>query len=392
MIPAARISAAIDILDDILAGNAAEQVLTRWARANRYAGSGDRAAIRDLVFEAVRRMRSFAWLGGAGEGGPSGRALMIGALRAEGQDPKDLFTGARFAPAPLSDEEAADAPSLAEAPRDIALDCPAWLLTKFDAALGAQAEAVLRLMQSRAPVFLRVNLARSTRDEMVAALALDGVETAPHALSPSALEVLSNPRRIANSQAYADGLVELQDAASQAIVDFLPLQDGQKILDYCAGGGGKLLAMAARAKAQFTAHDIDPRRMSDIAPRAERAAIPGITYAEPGAPKGTFDLVLCDAPCTGSGSWRRAPHAKWDLSEERLQELCDIQAEVLDKACGFVAPGGVLAYATCSLFDQENEAQIAAFLKRHPEWKIVKSQTLTPLDGGDGFFCALLTR
>ncbi|MGH1329395.1 MAG: RsmB/NOP family class I SAM-dependent RNA methyltransferase [Paracoccaceae bacterium] len=392
MIPAARISAAIDILDDILAGNAAEQVLTRWARANRYAGSGDRAAIRDLVFEALRRMRSFAWLGGADMAAPNGRALMIGALRAGGQAPEALFDVGRFAPAPLSEEELAHAPSLTEAPREIALDCPAWLLTKFDAALGAQADAVLHLMQSRAPVFLRVNLARTTRDEMVATLALDGIETAPHALSPSALEVLSNPRRIANSQAYADGLIELQDAASQAIVDLLPLQDGVRILDYCAGGGGKLLAMAARAKAQFTAHDIDSRRMRDIAPRAERAAISGITYAEPGAPKGTFDLVLCDAPCSGSGSWRRAPQAKWDLDAARLAELCEIQADVLDQAQGLVAPGGLLAYATCSLFDQENSAQIAAFIARHPGWTLQSHHLLTPMDGADGFFCALLTR
>lgn len=392
MIPAARISAAIEILDDILAGNAAEQVLTRWARANRYAGSGDRAAIRDLVFETVRCVRSFGWLGRADQDALTGRALMIGALRASGQEPADLFTGARFAPEPLSEEEALEAPSLDDAPREVAVDCPEWLLEKFDATLGADADVVLRLMQSRAPVFLRVNLARTTRDEMIEALALNEIETKPHPLSKSALEVLSNPRRIANSQAFADGLIELQDAASQAIVDLLPLQDGLRILDYCAGGGGKLLAMAARAKAQFTAHDIDPRRMRDIAPRAERAAIAGIVFAEPGAPQGKFDLVLCDAPCTGSGSWRRAPQAKWDLDEERLQDLCDIQGDVLDKACKFVAQDGVLVYVTCSLFDEENEAQVKAFVQRHPEWKIAKTHVLTPLDGGDGFFCALLTR
>lgn len=397
MIPAARISAAIEILDDIQAGNAAEQVLTRWARANRYAGSGDRAAIRDLVFDALRCLRSYAWLGGAelaeeGQAAPNGRTLMIGALRASGQEPSDLFTGARFAPEPLSDEEAANAPSLEDAPRDVALDCPTWLLPKFEETLGADTDAVLHLMQSRATVFLRVNLARSSRDEIIAALALDEVETKPHPLSPSALEVMSNPRRIANAQAYADGLIELQDAASQAIVDLFPLQDGQRVLDYCAGGGGKLLAMAARAKAHFTAHDIDPRRMRDIAPRAERAGIAGIEMAEPGAPEGLFDLVLCDAPCTGSGSWRRAPQAKWDLDEARLQELCDIQADVLDKASASVAPGGTLAYATCSLFAQENTAQIEAFIQRHPEWHVEISQVFTPLDGGDGFFCALLTR
>jgi 16S rRNA (cytosine967-C5)-methyltransferase len=239
-------------------------------------------------------------------------------------------------------------------------------------------------------VFLRANLARGSRDFARAALAEAGIEAEPHPLSPTALLVTAGARRVSASEPYTGGLVELQDAASQAVVDALPLVDGMRVLDYCAGGGGKSLAMAARARVKLFAHDSDPRRMRDLPARAKRAGVK--VEVLPGAPSGLFDLVLADAPCSGSGSWRRAPEGKWALTPQRLQDLRNIQSEILDKASALVQPRGWFAYATCSLLNAENRDQIDAFLARTDKWSLQHELRLTPSDGADGFYLALLQR
>ncbi len=381
MTPGARVAAAIEVLDAVLAGAPAEKVLTTWARQNRYAGSGDRAAVRDHVFGALRRMRSAAWAGGA----ETGRGLMLGALRLDGQDPATLFTGEGHAPPPIADE-AGRVPE--EAPLPVRLDVPDWLWPRMQESLGEAAAPVLEALRHRAPVFLRVNAARTDREAARAALAGEEIDTEPHPLAETALEVTRNPRRVQASAAFRDGLVELQDASSQAICAALPAGPGQRVLDYCAGGGGKALALAARG-AQVTAHDADPGRMRDLPARAARA---GARVEIAGHPEGPFDLVLCDAPCSGSGTWRRAPEAKWRLTPERLAELTALQAEILDAAAPLVGPGGALAYATCSLLEEENGAQVAEFLGRHGGWSLEEQRRLTALEGGDGFFLAVLRR
>lgn len=380
MTPAARLSAAMQILDHILAGRPAEQALVNWARASRFAGSGDRNAIRDLVFDALRCRRSFAALGG----GETGRGLILGGLRAAGQDPAPLFTGEGHAPAPLAPMEAGRPPQGTES-----LDLPDWIAPQMQAYLGPDLAAIAEALRHRAPIFLRVNLARITRAAAQDTLAKEGIMTAPHALSPSALLVTEGARKVAASTGFAEGLVELQDAASQAVIDALPLTDGMRVLDYCAGGGGKTLALAARARLHITAHDADPRRMGDLPARARRA---GVKVTLEKVPKGPFDLVLTDVPCSGSGSWRRAPEGKWLLDAARLDKLLAVQAEILDHAAGLVAPGGILAYATCSLLEAENGLQIKAFLDRMPGWSVETMRRLTPLDGGDGFFVAALRK
>ncbi len=386
MTPAARIAAAIDVLDRILDGAPAEKCLTTWARANRFAGSGDRAAIRDHVYDVMRQRRSCAWLGG----GETGRGLMIGLLRKAGVDPASLFTGEGYGPAPLSDQESLSGAPLDAAPRDVALDCPAWLWPEIDAALGKTRDAVLRCLQSRACVFLRVNTRKTDRDGAMDSLGGDGIETAPHPLSPTALEVIANPRRVQQSAAYRDGLVEIQDAASQALVDILlPRVQGGSVLDFCAGGGGKSLALAAGGAGAVSAHDANPGRMGDIPARAKRAGTPVAVLTRP---KGRFDLVLCDAPCSGSGAWARQPDAKWRLTRESLGALTALQAKILDQAKEHVAKGGTLAYATCSLLVRENEDIMADFLARNPGWTALEHHRFSPLDGGDGFFIAVFQR
>lgn len=389
MTPAARVAAAIEVLDAIISGASAEQVLTTWARKRRFAGSGDRAAVRDLVFGALRCRRSYAALGG----GADGRGLMLGACRAEGASVEDIFSGVDHAPAPLTGAEATHLAQPVRMQEAVVLDCPDWLEAPLRASLGQDFVPVMTALQSRAPVFLRVNLARTTRARVQDELTADGIVTRPVDRVETALEVLENPRKIQNAAAYLEGRVELQDAASQAVVASIPVPEG-RVLDYCAGGGGKTLGLAARAPlARFFAHDANPRRMRDLPSRAARAGVTVTLLATDEVPKtAPFDLVVLDVPCSGSGSWRRAPQGKWDLTPERLSELRAVQSEVLDKATGFVSENGTLAYITCSLLAAENADQVAAFLARNSGWALVRTLRLTPLDGGDGFYLALFKR
>ena len=393
MTPAARIASAIGILDRILAGAPAEQALTTWARVSRYAGSSDRAAVRDHVFDALRCLRSYTALAGAAD--PSGRALMIGALRAAGRDPSEGFTGMTHAAESLSAAEQATlaaAPALAALPLAVRCDCPDWLIGLLGVALGDSLEPVMAAQRLRAPVFLRVNLRRISRAAAAARLAAEGISAQAHPLADAALEVIKNSSKIKYVPSFLEGLVELQDAASQAAVERLSLRDGLRVLDYCAGGGGKALAVAARAECDMTAHDAAPDRMRDLAPRAARAGV-RIRLADRATLKNErFDLVLVDAPCSGSGTWRRTPEAKWRLTPERLRDLMALQDEILDQAAGHVRPGGHLAFMTCSLLTIENEDRVAAFLGRHVEFRRDSCCRFSPLQGGDGFFVAVLVR
>lgn len=379
MTPGARLSAAIAVLDRILAGSAPEQALTNWGRASRFAGSGDRAAVRDLVFDALRCRRSHAALGGS----ETGRGLVLGGLR-DRQEDTALFSGEGHAPAPVTENEPGDVPQGAAA-----LDCPDWLLPLLTESLDGIAPAVLAAMRHRAPVFLRVNALRASPEQAIAALAQDGIAVTYVADIKNALEVTEGKRKIQNSKAYADGLVELQDAHSQAVTAALPLRSEMRVLDYCAGGGGKTLALAAGLRGPVDAHDIAARRMADLPERAMRA---GAQVHLVTKPQGLYDLVLVDAPCSGSGSWRRDPMGKWALTPERLAELHLVQADVLARAAQLVRPGGMLAYATCSLLRSENHDRIRAFLSLHPAWHEVSAQVWTPISGGDGFFLSMLTR
>ncbi|CUH82285.1 Ribosomal RNA small subunit methyltransferase B [Tritonibacter multivorans] len=385
MTPAARYQAAIEILDHVLDGSAAEQALTSWGRRSRFAGSKDRAAVRDHVFQALRCLRSYAVLGGA----RSGRGLVLGALRAAGLDPEAVFTGEGHAPKPLTEGEKNPPSGFSSASEEH--DIPDWLWPDFEASLGAEATDAAQALRTRAPVHLRVNMAKGTRASAIAKLSDEDIITEAHPASETALTVLEGARKVKNSNAFQSGLVELQDAASQAVVDFVPLADGQKVLDFCAGGGGKSLALAARAKLRLFAHDADPKRMKDIAPRAERAGAQ-IKLLNPGAPKqeAPFDVVLCDAPCSGTGSWRRAPEGKWRLDRDGLDRTLQIQSRILDEACELVAPGGVLAYATCSMLAQENRDQVDAFLARTNGWTLEADQAWFVHQGTDGFYIAVL--
>ncbi|MTH76437.1 RsmB/NOP family class I SAM-dependent RNA methyltransferase [Paracoccus aestuariivivens] len=381
MTPAARVQAAITILDQILSGDPAEAALLRWSRSSRFAGSGDRAAIRDLVFDSLRRRRSRAALGGA----LTGRGLILGMCLQEGLDPVQIFTGEGHAPAKLAGGELGKGRQPTEAE---ALDLPDWVQPLWAGSLGANAKPVARAMSARAPVWLRANALRATPAQAIASLAQDGIVAQSFTGLPTALVVIEGARKVSNARAYRDGLVELQDLSPQLACAMLPT--AQKVLDYCAGGGGKSLAIAARGNVDVTAHDANPARMNDLPSRADRAGAK-VRIAKSGQIRGTFDLVVTDVPCSGSGTWRRTPDAKWRLDRDRLRDLVEIQAGILDDAGRYVAPNGYLAYMTCSLIDEENGQQVAAFAGRS-EFELHSQRVFTPLDASDGFFVAILRR
>lgn len=390
MTPSARVAAAIDVLERWRqSGSGLDRLLSAWGRDSRYAGAKDRRAVADLCYDALRRWRSAAWAAGLPEGA---RAALIGILRLDGVDPEELFTGERHAPSRLTSGERMPR-SLADAPRAVRLDIPDWLQPELE---GVPDRALLALRE-RAPVDLRVNLLKTDRNRALERLSVEGIEAVPGPLSPTCLRVAPGTRGVTGTEAFREGLVELQDAASQAVADFAGARPGETVLDFCAGGGGKSLAMAAAmgGHGRIAAHDAAPERLKQLPPRAERAGarvdmLPPDGWREL---KGQADLTLVDAPCSGSGAWRRNPDAKWRLDPELLANLLATQAGILDDAALTVRPGGRLVYATCSLLPRENGFQVERFLARHAEFfREAAPLALSPLDGGDGFFAARLRR
>jgi 16S rRNA (cytosine967-C5)-methyltransferase len=390
MTPAARLQAAIEIVDEVVAaaqagGAAADTLIARYFKTRRYAGSKDRRAVRDLAYGAIRR---------AGERPASGRAALIG-LAEQQPELLALFDGSANGPAPLGDE--------AGAPAGIA---PSWLEARLTAALGA--EELVALL-GRAPLDLRVNRLKTTRDVVLQELP----EATPGHLSPDALR-LPEGTKIEVMPAFVEGRVEVQDEGSQVIVAACAATPGMTIVDLCAGAGGKTLGLAAAMAGggRLVASDVDRQRLSRLAPRAERA---GATFIETrlldarheeralSDLQGQADVVLIDAPCSGTGTWRRNPEARWRLTPERLDRLRVMQARVLEIGARLVKPGGRLVYAVCSLLDEEGKDQIEAFFAAHKGWQVLDplsagrrhgaGRRLTPMhDGTDGFFIAASAR
>ncbi|MEM8537082.1 MAG: RsmB/NOP family class I SAM-dependent RNA methyltransferase [Pseudomonadota bacterium] len=385
MTPGARMAAAIEVLDQIALGTPAEKALTSWARARRFAGSKDRAAIRDHVFDVLRARRSL------GDG--DGRSLLLRLAKRDGLDIDALFSGEGHAPPPLSKAERAALAAPLPQSADTACDIPAWLWPLWVDSLGDQAEVAAKALQRRADVYLRVNRRRMDSAAAVATLATDQIIAVPHETVPGCLRVTENARRVSQSAAFVDGLVELQDAASQIAVQNVPVPAKGRVLDYCAGGGGKALAFADLHDATVTAHDAAPERMADLPTRAARAGVEITLARSDDSIRGSdFDVVFCDAPCSGSGTWRRTPDAKWRLTQDRLLALTDVQDAVLQAGSRYVANNGILAYATCSVLNVENEARVAAFLARDGSWAKIATRTLLPNHLHDGFFLTLLRR
>jgi 16S rRNA (cytosine967-C5)-methyltransferase len=386
MTPQARVQAAIDLLDEIIVaaregGAAADTLIARYFKTRRYAGSKDRRAVRDLVYSAIRR---------SGERPENGRAALIGVADSA------LFDGSPHAPAPIGPDE----------PPMPATAVPAWIAKRMAFAEREELSALLE----RAPLDLRVNRLKTTREAVLAELP-DAVPT-PHA--PDGLR-LSEGYSVESHPLWQSGAIEVQDEGSQLVTLACRATPGMTVIDLCAGAGGKTLALAAdmAGSGRLIACDTVKARLDRLAPRAERAGAAGIEIrlldggreaAALADLAGQADIVLVDAPCSGSGTWRRNPEARWRLTPQRMAALTALQARVVDLAVPLLKPGGSIVYAVCSLIDAEGRDQIAAALSRHSS---LTTETpiphvgrmrgdgvmLTPArDRTDGFFVARLTR
>jgi 16S rRNA (cytosine967-C5)-methyltransferase len=406
MIPAARLSAAIELIGTIDAERVpAAKALKEWGTAHRYAGSGDRAAIAGLVWDVLRRRASSAWL----MDDDTPRARVLGMLRLERKLDADsiaaLCDGSRFAPEPLADSErkALASRSLDDAPAPIAGDYPDWLDGYLTAVFGDERVAEATAMASRAPLDLRVNTLKAKREKILRALAHLGATETPWSPIGLRIELGADARNpgIHAEEDFIKGAVEVQDEGSQLAALFSAAKPGEQVIDLCAGAGGKTLALAAmmQGKGRLIATDHDKRQLAPIHERLSRAGVHNAEVRTPKGPDDTLtdihasaDLVVIDAPCTGTGTWRRNPDAKWRMRPGALEVRLKDQIEVLDRASGLVKPGGRIAYITCSVLAPENNDQIRAFVARHPDFAVIPpSQTMTVLwDKADDFAAATL--
>src|ERR1700730_15068606 len=386
MTPGARLSAAIEVLADIEARRRpATDALKDWGLAHPCAGSGDRAAIAGLVYDALRRKASSGWL--MGETSP--RAMLVGMLRRErGLDTaaiEALCNGARYAPEPLTDEERAalERDSLSGAPAHVEGEYPDWLDPHFARVFGEERAAEGAALASRAPLDLRVNTLKAEREDVLARLAHLGPE--PARWSPVGLRIrlaaAAKSPTIHAEPAFLKGMIEIQDAGSQLSALLAGAKPGEQVIDLCAGAGGKTLVLAAAMEnhGQIYATDTDKRRLAPIHARIERAGARNIQVRTLrgaadilGDLAGRADLVLIDAPCTGTGTWRRNPDAKWRIRPGALAERIKEQDVALERAAALVKPGGRITYVTCSVLAEENGDRVRAFVGRHPDFSVEK--------------------
>ena len=438
MTPGARIEAVIELCRLIDATTRpADAVADRYFRERRYMGSKDRRAVADGVFAMLRRRaRLDWWIAHAGDGieaAPRGRAIANLVLfeETDGTELPSLFGGTGHCPAPLSAGEAAFAAALRgqpaehpQMPETTALELPAWLdeplRRQWGAALGPEMEA----LNLPAPVDLRVNTVKATREEAGAVLAADGIESDPTPLSPLGLRAGGRPR-LGGAEAFRQGLVEVQDEGAQITALLTGARPGMTVVDFCAGAGGKTLLLAAamargsRVEGRLSACDTAAGRLQRMEGRLRRAGISGVKRRTLEGENDSWmlgnqasaDRVLVDVPCSGTGTWRRHPEARWRLSAADVDGHARRQRKILAGAAGLVRRGGRLVYVTCSLLPAENNEQVSRFLDDHPDFALVPAaeawaETLggrCPADGltlslspattgTDGFFAAVLER
>lgn len=407
----------------------ADVVINRYFRERRFIGSKDRGFIAALVYFVIRNRGALMWTAER-QGFYDARALVLTALVLDRKkslpDLDKLFDGEKFSPERLTEPERRYAKNLSGAsllhpdmPDPVRYGYPAWLETELRASLGSEWKQELAALSEEAPVDLRANTLLATREQVMVALKEEGFVVEEGPLAPDCIRMKERAPVFA-SNTFKKGWFEMQDAGSQAVCYLLPVEPGQKVVDFCAGAGGKTLALSARMKnkGRIMAWDVSDSRLEQMAERLKRAKADNVqrhVIASETDPfikrhKGTIDAVLIDAPCTGTGTWRRNPDLKWRMKETDLSEVVAIQAKILDSASRLVKKDGYLLYVTCSLLKSENEKQVERFIRDHPNFRVVLIKNLwdkssprsgrqggllrlTPhQDGTDGFFASLLQR
>ncbi|AWJ86348.1 rRNA cytosine-C5-methylase (plasmid) [Azospirillum sp. TSH58] len=432
MTPAARLQAVIDLLTEIdETPRPADAVMSAYFRARRYIGSKDRTAVAQTAYAILRRHARLCWWLERQGHPPTPRArALANEILAEGKAAatvKALFGATKFAPDPLAPEEAKLANELdthtlehPQMPESVAVECPPWAEEPMRAAMGDRFAVEMRTLLDSAPLDLRINPVKANRESAIKALARAQITATPTQWSPLGLRVQGRPP-LGAVDAFKDGLVEIQDEGSQLVAIAVAPKPGQQVVDFCAGAGGKTLAIAAlmKNKGRVVACDVLAGRLKRAAERFRRAGLHNIeahplsSERDPWVKrhKRKFDRVLVDAPCSGTGTWRRNPDSRWRQLGPGLAELVPLQANILDSAARLVKPGGRLIYATCSLLPEENENQVAAFLETHPDFTVLPVAEVWAEEGAgtppaegpylrltparhdtDGFFAAVMVR
>ena len=422
-----RLAGAIEVLTDIeTRRRPVADALKDWGLSRRFAGSGDRAAVGNIVYDALRMKLSHAYLMDSEAPAALGHAVMF---RQWGFTPDTLaaeLEGDKFAPEPLSPDmlSAFATRSLSDAEDHVRGDIPDWVVPAFQENFGDAWLGEAEALAGRPALDLRANTLKAGRDKVLKAL--DGQQARAAAIARQGVRIVAGegPSRLPNVTAelsFQKGWFEVQDEGSQIVADLVMAQEGDQVLDYCAGGGGKTLALSATMsnKGQVHAFDADRKRLAPIIERLKRAGTRNVQVHEHERDlarlEGRFDRVVVDAPCTGTGTWRRRPDTKWRLTQKNLEERIEQQRDAITKAAAYVKPGGRLCYITCSVLPAENQHQIAWFLAERPEFALVPSLpswdalfgeaaprphaldgamlTLTPAaTDTDGFFFAMLER
>nr|WP_250809233.1 RsmB/NOP family class I SAM-dependent RNA methyltransferase [Neorhizobium tomejilense] len=388
-----RIAGAIEVLADIeTRRRPVADALKDWGLAHRFAGSGDRAAIGNIVYDALRMRLSHAWL--MDDESPAALAYAV-LIRQWGFTPEALqteFTDDRFAPPALTDANLSSLASrnLGDAPLHVQGDIPDWIQPSFEANFGEDWLVEAKALADRPTLDLRANTLKASRDKVVKALERSNAKASRIARNGIRIAAGEGASRLPNVTAelsFQKGWFEVQDEGSQIVADLVQPGEHDQVLDYCAGGGGKTLAMAAAMhnKGQIHAYDADRKRLAPIIERLRRAGTRNVQVHDDArqlnALKGKLDAVLVDAPCTGTGTWRRRPDTKWRLTPKNLDERIAQQQEALSEASVFVKPGGALLYVTCSILPEENDAQVSRFCAENPEFSIAPA-----VEHWDGIF------
>ena len=422
-----RLAAAAEILADIeKRKRPAADALKDWGLSHRFAGSGDRAGIGNLVYDVLRQKLSLGFLADSDVPVSLGYALLLRKWSFEPQKLKADFSEDKFAPELPSDEmiKSLLGRDLKQADEYVQADIPEWVVPSFEANFSDDWISEAKAFAERPSLDLRVNTLKSTRQKILKQLARTGAretEIARHGLRIFSDKPFARQPNVQAEEAFQKGRFEIQDQGSQIVSDLIFASAGETVLDFCAGAGGKSLALSAAMenKGQIHAYDIDKSRLAPIHDRLKRAGTRNVQVHSPGSDLsglvGNMDKVVVDAPCTGTGTWRRRPDAKWRLDQKNLEERLQQQEEVLSEAAPFVRPGGHLIYITCSVLPEENENQVYAFTEDNPEFELVsagevwedlfgydkpapwssdmKTVTLTPASTlTDGFFFAVMER
>ena len=395
----ARAKAAIEILDNFLKGSNLNNTFEEWSKNNKFAGSGDREKIRDIVFDILRVRNTLEAPLGHHKIAESGRSLMVSYILFKSIEIEDIFTGSKYGPPELNNNEQKMKEKFVLIKNKFfnnQYNIPAFLVEDLKHSLSEKFENIMSVLGNRAPTFIRVNIKKTNLFSVSEKLKNEGITSEVCLESRQGLKILSNFRRVKMTKMFQEGLFEFQDLNSQKVIEDCNLVNQTKFLDFCAGAGGKTLCLASlrKGKGDFYAYDINKSKLEKLKVRAKKAGIKiGIIKKKDFSQvRYKFDCVILDVPCSGSGAWRRNPQQKWRITQKKINDLTRLQFILLQQAKNFLQNNGKLIYITCSFLRTENERIIEKFLYENPFFSIVKQKNYYPSEDGDGFYCAELIK